>query len=318
MNKILLSEDYAKIANRKYVARGNKRVSAEERKAKMRTLLKKEGGRKKIGEAMVGPISVRVKYEGISRQALVEDAVPTGTLRAYPVLNDIPKAYSLSSNDGQVKISQVEAKQILPQYGRIAAEWEINESELELSAASPVEYADSQTVQSILMKEDNMLYNGLSLLVKDWQDEHHGDGSNDITLASNALDFDTVLTAQGFLESQRTEGANIIANPKDMLDIYRWDLGTVGLKFKDETIAGYKQTTFGNWTLLRSVTVPQGTFYITSPADMLGIFSTRYGIRQTDDVTGASKFKIRSIFDELVAEVLINRNAVVRIKKAVA
>lgn len=317
--RTVLAKDWANLANRQMARNGGKRMSAEQRKAAMRSLLNKENGNKKVAEAMVGPISIRVNYEGISRQALVEDLVPMGEIRAYSVQNDIPKAYSLNSNDGEVRISQVEAKQVIPKYGRIATEWSIQRTDLELSAASPVEYADNQAVQSLMMKEDDLLYNGLDLLVDDWKDEHRGDGSNDITLASGgALDYDTVLTAQGFLESQRTEGSNIIGNPQDMQDIYRWDLGTVGLKFKDDVFAGYRKTTFGNWTMLRSVTVPKGTFYITAPANMLGIFSTRYGIEQTDDVTAANKFEIRSIFDELVSEVLVNRNAVVRIKKAIA
>lgn len=318
MSTTILARDWAKAADAKFKARGNRVLDSKQRLAKMKSIMNRDSanGTHKIAEAMVGPISIRVNYEGISRQALVEDLVPRGEVRQYPVLNDIPKAYSLSSNDGEVRISHIEGKAVIPTYGRIASEWEVDRSDIELLAANVVEYSDNQTVQSIMMEEDNLLYNGLDLLIQDWKDVNGNKGDNDIQLTTDVLDLGAVLTAQGQMESQRAEAKNIIANPKDMLDIYRWDALIAGMQFKDNYFAGYKQKTFGDWNLLKSVTVPAGRFYVTAPADMLGVFSTRYGLEETDDVTGASKFKIRAIFDELVSEVLVNRNGVVRIRKA--
>lgn len=310
--KIALAKDFAKIADANIKA--GKQLSKEQKVAKMNAIFEK-GGSAKLAEAMIGPITIRINYEGIARQALVEDLVPRGEIRAYPILNDLPTAYSLNSNDGQVRISHVEGKQVIPQYGRIAAEWEVDRTDLELLAANPVEYADSMTVQQIAKQEDELVYNGLDLLIQDWQDLHAGDTSNLINTTSNVLTLDTVLDAQGQINAQQQDARVLIMNPADKLDLYRWDIVTVGLSFKDSYFAGYKQTTFGEWTILTAVTVPRGTVYVTNAADALGVFSTRYGLEATDDVTANNKFKIRKIFNELVAVLTMNNMGVVKIVK---
>lgn len=312
--KFMLAKDYAQAADRNIKARGGRKVTAAEKTKRMASILSK-GGTVKLGEAMVGPISIRINYEGIARQALVEDLVPQGEIRQYPVLSDLPTAYSLNSNDGQVRISHVEGKTIVPKYGRIAAEWEIDRSDLELLHANIVEYADNMTVQQIMKEEDNLLYNGYDLMIQDWQDLHPGQTDNNITMVGTTLTLDTLIDAQAFIASQQNEAKLLIANPADMYDLYRWDLLTTGVAFKDSYFAGYKQTTFGDWTLLKSVTMPRGVFYVTGAPNSTGIFSTRYSLEATDDVTANSKFKIRKIFNELCSIVLVNQMSVAKITK---
>lgn len=310
---IVLAKDWAKEAQRKIEARGGKKLSAQEKVAKMASILEHSGS-KKVAEAMVGPISIRINYEGISRQALVEDQPARGEVAAYDVLNDLPVAYHLNSNDGQVRISRVEDKRVLPEYGRIAAEWEVLRTDIELAKANVVEYADNMTVQQIMKKEDELLYNGLDLLVEDWQ-EANGSTDNYIEVANNVLTLDDFIDAEAQIATQQLEATTIIANPADVKDMKRWDALTTGMAFKESYFAGYPVLTFGQWNILRSITVPRGTIYVTAGADFLGVFSTRYGLEQTDDVTGANKFVIRSIYDELVSEVFINRNACVKLQK---
>lgn len=310
--KIALAKDYAAVADANIKA--GKKLSESQKLAKMQSIFER-GGVSKLAEAMIGPITIRINYEGIARQALVEDLVPRGEIRAYPILNDLPTAYALNSNDGQVRISHVEGKQVIPQYGRIAAEWEVDRTDLELLAADPVRYADNMTVQQIAKVEDELLYNGLDLMIQDWQDLHPGDTSNLINTTSNILTLDTVLDAQGQINAQQQDARVLIMNPADKLDLYRWDVVTVGISFKDSYFAGYKQTTFGEWTILSAVTVPRGTIYVTNAADALGVFSTRYGLESTPDVTANNKFKIRTIYNELCALVVLNNMGVVKIVK---
>ena len=87
------------------------------------------------------------------------------------------------------------------------------------------------------------------------------------------------------------------------------------MAFKDNYFAGYKQTTFGDWTLLKSVTMPRGVFYVTGAPNTVGVLSTRYGLECVDDITANSKFKIRKIFNELASICTINNLAVAKITK---
>lgn len=313
--KIALAKDYAKVAEGN-IRRAGKPASKENKVARMKALLDK-GGSAKVAEAMVGPISIRLNYEGIARQALVEDMPDAKAgVPAYDVLNDLPVAYHLNSNDGQVRISRVEGKRVIPKYGRIAAEWEIQRTDIEFMKANIVEYANNMTTQQIMKAEDEMLYNGFDLLIDDWQKANGKKTDNVIQLTSNKLTLDDLVDAEAQIASQQLEAKCIIANPADVMDIKRWDALTTGMAFKEDYFAGYPVLTFGTWNILRSVTVPRGTVYVTAAPDFVGVFSTIYGLESTDDVTGANKFLIRTIMDELVSEVLINRNAVVKLKKA--
>lgn len=308
-----LAKDFAREANKRIAARGGKAMDVKSKVAKMNAILSK-GGTAKLAEAMTGPISIRLNYEGVARQALVEDMPAKGVVAAYPVLNDLPVAYALNSNDGQVRISRIEGKQVLPTYGRIAAEWEVPRTDIELVNANIVEYADNFTVQQIMKTEDNMLYNGLDLLVQDWQ-EANGSTDNLVDIASGTLTLDDFIDAEAQIASQQLEMKALIMNPADYADLRRWDALTTGMAFKEESFAGYTTIKFGGWDILKSVTCPRGTVYATAGADFLGVFSTRYGLECTEDVSANNKFVIRNIYNELVAEVLINRNAVVKMHK---
>lgn len=313
MATIKLAKDFAKKHDENL--RAGKKLT-KEAKAKRMAALFKQGGATKLGEAMVGPISIRVNYEGIARQALVEDLVPRGEIRQYPVLSDLPTAYSLNANDGQVRISHVEGKAIIPKYGRIAAEWEVDRSDIELLAADPIEYANNMTVQQIMKTEDNLLYNGLDLMIEDYQALHPGDTSNVITLTSPGYTLDDIIDAQAHIAEKQNEAKTLIMNPGTQLEMYKWDILTTGLAFKENYFAGYRQMTFGNWNILTSVTMPKDRIYVTGAPDYLGVFSTRYGLESVENPNALDKFKLRMIYGEMVSLVVINNLAVSRIDLA--
>lgn len=311
-DKIMLAKDWAQ-ARQTNITAGKKPLTGKAKVQKMAAIFK-QGGSVKLGEAMVGPISIRINYEGIARQALVEDLVPQGEIRQYPVLSDLPVAYALNSNDGQVRISRVEGKAIVPEYGRIAAEWEIARSDLELLAVNIVDYADNMTVQQIMKEEDNLLYNGLELLLNDWTELNGGDTSNVLQATTTALTLDDIIDAQAHIVAQQLDAKNLIMNPARALDMYKWDAVTTGLAFKESYFAGNQYLTFGDWNVLKSVTMPMDTIYVTAAADYLGIWSTRYGLEQVDNPNALDKFLIRKIFNELCACVVVNPLAVSKIK----
>lgn len=312
--KYATAKDWANLQESKIKA-GKKKLTGAAKAKKMAAIFSK-GGSTKLGEAMVGPISIRINYEGIARQALVEDLVPQGEIRQYPVLSDLPVAYSLNANEGQVRISRVEGKSIIPKYGRIAAEWEVSRSDIELLNADIVGYADDMTVQQMMKEEDNLLYNGLDLMLEDWTKLNNGDTSNVETSTVAELTLDDLIDAQAHIAQQQLEAKNIIANPGRVMDMYRWDALTTGLAFKEAYFAGNKYLTFGNWNILQSITMPMNTVYVTAPANYLGVWSTRYGIEQVDNPTAVDKFLIRKIFNEMIAAVLVNANAVSKIEFA--
>src|ERR1700689_4999635 len=83
-------------------------------------LADKQNALRRIGQGMIGPIQIRLRYEGIVRNVLIEDTLERGPLMPYDILDQLGYAYKLSSNAGAVKVQEFEGKQIFPDVFRIA------------------------------------------------------------------------------------------------------------------------------------------------------------------------------------------------------
>ncbi len=111
----------------------------------------------RIGQGMVGPIQIRLRYEGIVRNVLVEDTLERGPLMPYDVLDDLGRAYVLNSTDAEVKITPFEGKQVFPQLFRIASFPRLRKEDLYYLRVNAVEYAQDETRQAIQKQEDARL-----------------------------------------------------------------------------------------------------------------------------------------------------------------
>jgi hypothetical protein len=106
---------------------------------------------------MVGPIQIRLRYEGIVRNVLVEDTLERGPLMPYDILDDLGRAYVLNSTDSEVKITPFEGKQAFPQLFRIASFPRVRKEDLYYLRVNAVEYAQDETRQAIQKQEDARL-----------------------------------------------------------------------------------------------------------------------------------------------------------------
>src|ERR1700689_4738696 len=84
-------------------------------------LADKQNALRRIGQGMIGPIQIRLRYEGIVRNVLVEDTLERGPLMTYDILDDMGMAYVLNSTNAEVKITPFEGRQAFPQLFRIAS-----------------------------------------------------------------------------------------------------------------------------------------------------------------------------------------------------
>jgi hypothetical protein len=111
----------------------------------------------RIGQGMIGPIQIRLRYEGIVRNVLVEDTLERGPLMPYDILDDLGRAYVLNSTDAEVRITPFEGKQAFPQLFRIASFPRIRKEDLYYLRVNAVEYAQDETRQAIQKQEDARL-----------------------------------------------------------------------------------------------------------------------------------------------------------------
>ena len=120
-------------------------------------LADKQNAMRRIGQGMIGPIQIRLRYEGITRNVLVEDTLERGPLMPYDILDDLGRAYVLNSTDAEVKITPFEGKQAFPQLFRIASFPRIRKEDLYYLRVNAVEYAQDETRQAIQKQEDARL-----------------------------------------------------------------------------------------------------------------------------------------------------------------
>src|SRR6478735_638597 len=101
---------------------GGRQLTASEKKNHLATLLSDStGGIKRLGQSMIGPIQLKLRYQGLVRNVLKEDALEPGVPVNYDVLDDLGQGYQLHSNEGQVKITPFEGKRVTLELFRIAA-----------------------------------------------------------------------------------------------------------------------------------------------------------------------------------------------------
>ena len=120
-------------------------------------LADKQNALRRIGQGMIGPIQIRLRYEGIVRNVLVEDTLERGPLMPYDILDDMGRAFVLNSTDAEVKITPFEGKQAFPQLFRIASFPRIRKEDLYFLRVNAVEYAQDETRQAIQKQEDARL-----------------------------------------------------------------------------------------------------------------------------------------------------------------
>ena len=111
----------------------------------------------RIGKGMIGPIQIRLRYEGIVRNVLIEDTLERGPLMPYDILDDLGRAYILNSTDSEVKITPFEGKQAFPQLFRVASFPRIRKEDLYYLRVNAVEFAQDETRQAIQKQEDARL-----------------------------------------------------------------------------------------------------------------------------------------------------------------
>src|SRR3954466_6488085 len=130
-------------------------------------LADKSNAMRRIGQGMIGPIQIRLRYEGIVRNVLIEDTLERGPLMPYDILDDLGRAYVLNSTDAEVKITPFEGKQAFPQLFRVASFPRIRKEDLYYLRVNAVEYAQDETRQAIQKQEDLRLVLLLEAAIKD-------------------------------------------------------------------------------------------------------------------------------------------------------
>ena len=301
---------------------GGRKVTAAEKKQKLATILSdRQNGMIRLGQAMIGPIQLQLRYQGILRNVLMEDALTPGVPIMYDVLDDLGQAYILHGNEGEVKITPFEGKRVEVRLFRIATFPTIKKEDLYYLRSNIVEYTQDQSKQAIMRQEDGRLVTLIEAAIEQYAEADRsahpggGDLENEVTVTDAHLSPDDLYTAVSITDQRLLSASRLLMNPADYRDFYRWDINSTGWAFKDSVVAGERVVQFGEFQIGTSIMIPKGTIYLTPDPEYLGVFPVMYSL-DVEENNQVEQFHKGWVMDELVGMAILNPRGLVAIRKS--
>lgn len=291
-------------------------LTAGEKKKHLATLLSDHtGGLQRLGQQMIGPIQLKLRYQGLLRNVLLEDTLEPGVPIEYDVLDDLGQAYQLHSNEGEVKITPFEGKRVPVALFRIATFPQIKKEDLYYLRANIVEYAQDESKQAIMKQEDSYLISLIEAAITDYSAKDPYGNSHVVSAPAGVLTPDVLYDAVSVTDQLELESKRLLFNNVRYRDLYRWDINTTGWAFKDRVVAGEKIVQFGEFQIGKSIIVPKDTVYLTPEPEFLGVFPVMYSL-DVEDNPKVESFHKGWVMDELVGMAILNARGLVKISLA--
>lgn len=291
------------------------RLTHEQKVAKMGLVLQDEvSGIQRLGVGMIGPIQLKLRYQGITRNILIEDPVTPGTEPFYDVFDDLGQAYTLNPQEGEVRVTPFEGKRIRVAFQRIASFPAVRKDDILQLRINAVEQAQDETKQAILKQEDvrTLVLIQAALTAYATRADHDVTPNHNVTEASGKITPASLYTAVSLVEMHELPAARILINPMDYRAMYLWGINETGWAFKDRVVAGETITTYGEFQIQRSILVPQGKIYLLPEPKFLGVFPVLYSL-DVEENHNVEAFWRGWIFDEMVSFAILNPRGIASI-----
>lgn len=311
------SDDYVEEIRRRRGSDGESRLSHEAKTKKLALILSDEvDGIRRLGVGMIGPIQLKLRYQGIIRNVLMEDPITPGTPVEYDVMDDLGQAYTMSGTDGEVRITPFEGKRVPVRFFRIASRPAIRKEDLYYLRINAVEQAQDETKQAIQKQEDTRLMVILQAAVTAYatRPDHDVTPDHNVNETSGYFTPTALYSAVAVTDMHEIEAARLLVNPFDYRDLYRWEINQTGWAFKDRVVAGEKITTFGEFAIQRSIIVPQDKMFLLPEPNFLGVFPVLYSL-DVEENHQVEAFWKGWVFDEMVSMAILNPRGIATITK---
>lgn len=311
------SDDYVReiVSARQKI--GNRKLSAAEKQSKLALILSdKQNGIRRVGQSMIGPIQLKLRYQGLLRNVLLEDPLTPGVPIEYDVLDQRGQAYMLHGNEGEIKITPFEGKRLPVSLFRIATFPKVKKEDLYFLRVNLVEYAQDESKQAIMKQEDSRLITLIEAAITSWAAINPLAASGNVNQVTNTgvLTPDTLYDAVANVDEHELEAARLLFNPRDYRDLYRWDINTTGWAFKDRVVAGERIVQFGEFQIGKSIIIPKNTIYLAPEPNFLGVFPVMYSL-DVEENNQVEQFHKGWVMDELVGMAILNPRGLVKITK---
>lgn len=316
--KATKSDDYVSaILARREGAKGGEVMSHEAKVQKLALVLRDEtSGLRRLGVGMIGPIQLKLRYQGLVRNVLLEDPVTPGTPAFYDVFDDLGQAYIMSGTDGEVRVTPFEGKRVEVRFWRIATFPAVRKEDLTYLRINMVEQAQDEAKQAIQKQEDGRLMVLLQAALTAYASraDHVITPNHTVTEASGYFTPQSLYSAVALSDMHEVESGRILINPTDWRDMFRWDLNQVGFSMLDRRVAGEKITSFGEFQIQRSIIVPANGIWVLPEPNFLGVFPILYSL-DVEPNPQVEAFWKGWVMDEMVSMAVLNPRGITKINK---
>lgn len=309
------SDDYVREIVSAKQKLGGRSLSKTAKQERLKTILSdRANGLRRLGQSMIGPIQLQLRYQGLLRNVLLEDPLTPGVPVMYDVLDDLGQAYLLHGTEGEVKITPFEGKRVQITLFRIASFPMIKKEDLYTLRVNIVEYTQDQTKQAIMKQEDSRLITLIEAAITAYSPIDLYGNSHIIAAPAGYLTPNVLYDSVAITDQLQLESKRLLFNPVDYRDLYRWDVNTTGWAFKDRVVAGERIVQFGEFQIGKSIMMPKKVIYLAPEPEFLGVFPVMYSL-DVEENPQTEQFHKGWVLDEYVGMAILNPRGLVKIMK---
>jgi len=279
-------------------------------------------GLRKVGQQFIGPILVRLKYEGVVRDLLIEKTIPQGQLPIFPVWDHIGYAFVLNDYSGEVQAVRMEAKLFPVPLVRIAARVIVPKAEVLAMNFDIVERCKQQMLENIMRREDRRYYALLDQTIADYGATQLGpeffnypDPSEYSISVTGAFTHLTFAEAFRVIAQAQLMPSKILLNVGDYMDVFSWGVNDISYAAVERLTDTGVLPRYGMADFKPSVTVEKGIAYVQPDPQFVGFFPQRWSVH-VQEYHDPAKGEYGWVMDEGVGYAIMNPRGLVRIQKS--
>jgi len=310
-----IAKDYEKLA-----AQNLKEAAAispdDQIQAYARTVFDRTGqinmeGWKKVGQVFVGPILIRLKYEGIVRDLLVERPLAQGVAPIFPVKKDIGVAYIVMGDMGEVKIHRVEAVRVFVPMFRVASRPMVSKEDVYGMDFDLIASVKDDAVMQIREEEDKKYFGLVETAITDYETR-----TGESLTITNVGDWvpQTIHTGAKKIANKRLKGARILTNAGEYYDFFNWGTDQLGWKARDVITDTGTFARYGDMLIKPTIAIQEGKMYIQPEEQYVGFMPVRWSLDSVP-VDVPEDGELGFVYDELIGELIANANGLIRANK---
>jgi len=269
-------------------------------------------GWKKLGQTFVGPILIRLRYEGVVRDLLVERPLAQGVAPIFPVKKDIGVAYIVQGNMGEVRVHRIEAVRVFVQMFRVASRPMVSKEDVYGMDFDLVASVKDDAVMMIREEEDRKYFGLIDTAISNYETT-----TGDSHTINNVGTFvpQSIHTGAKKIADKRLKGARILTSAGEYYDFFEWGTDQLGWKARDVITDTGTFSRYGDMLIKPTIAVANGRMYIQPEEQYVGFMPVRWSLDSTpvdEPETGHLGF----VYDELIGMMIANANGLVRVLKS--